>query len=69
MLLKVCYFPINVIKIQVNDFTLAKKYEFSQSDEMQATLIKDPSVFVKRLAWSPDGTLFGEMQDMDLTTV
>lgn len=34
MLLKVCYFPINVIKIQVNDFTLAEKYEFSQSDEM-----------------------------------
>ncbi|KAM1256799.1 hypothetical protein ACFX10_030803 [Malus domestica] len=29
------------------------------SNDTQATLIKDPCVSVKRILWSPNGTLFG----------
>lgn len=32
---------------------------------MQATLIKDPCVSVKRIAWTLDGSLFGEIKEMD----
>ena len=28
--------------------------------EIQAALIKDPSVSVNRIIWSPDGSLFGK---------
>ena len=31
---------------------------------MQATLIKDPCVSVKRVAWTLDGSLFGEIIEM-----
>ena len=31
-------------------------------DQLQASLVKDPSISVNRVIWSPDGSLFGKSQ-------
>lgn len=35
-------------------------------DGIQAALVKDPGVSVNRVIWSPDGSLFGKLEDFGL---
>lgn len=34
---------------------------------VQAALIKDPCVSVKRISWGPDGALFGEIEQQQFS--
>lgn len=66
MMLKVCFLLSQCNLKQVNS-SFHQRNLNSKSDHMQATLIKDPCVSVKRIAWTLDGSLFGEIKEMHYT--
>lgn len=61
MMLKVCSLITRDIREQIHILFHWDHLNLI-SNETQATLIKDPCVSVKRILWSPDGSLFGKFE-------
>jgi hypothetical protein len=61
MVLKVCSFLTNLSfgKIVILSSECLNSIDLGQ---IQASIVKDPSVSVKRVLWSPDGSLFGKIK-------
>lgn len=54
----------NIFKILCKMIVLPLEFSHIVIDpgQIQASIIKDPCVSVKRILWSPDGSLFGKIE-------
>lgn len=50
-------------KVRSKFMSSEPSYLLTVANEFQVALAKDPSVSVRRILWTPDGNIFGELED------